>query len=143
MRYRCVASPAFIAQWGDSAADSSAPASLLQHELLHGPAVIFNRKDTLQDAFLAQHLDVRDAAYPRHLVPTADAYETALVLGMGWGMMSEPLLAARAGRPQLQEVLPGRTLDVMLYWQHWLRESLAAQRLTQAVKQAGRSMLQI
>jgi LysR family transcriptional regulator, chromosome initiation inhibitor len=138
MRYRCVASPAFIAQWG-GASDATPDASA--QDLLRGPAVIFNRKDGLQDAFLAQHLDVRDAAYPRHFVPAVDAYETALALGMGWGMASDLLLAARAGRPPLQDVLPGRTLDVMLYWQHWSRESAAAQRLTQAVKQAGLSML--
>jgi LysR family transcriptional regulator, chromosome initiation inhibitor len=138
MRYRCVAAPALIAQWGGG--PDAAPA-MSPHELLRGPAVIFNRKDGLQDAFLAQHLDVRGASYPRHFVPAVDAYETALELGMGWGMASELLLAARAGRPPLQEVLPGRTLDVMLYWQHWSRESAAAQRLTQAVKQAGLSLL--
>jgi LysR family transcriptional regulator, chromosome initiation inhibitor len=139
MRYRCVASPEFIARWGG--VSRPAAAAVLPHELLRGPAVIFNRKDTLQDAFLAQHLNLRGASYPRHFVPAADAYETALELGMGWGMMSDLLLAARTDRPPLEEVLPGCTLDVMLYWQHWSREPAAAQRLTQAVKQAGLAML--
>ena len=35
----------------------------------------------------------------------------------------------------------GRSVDVVLYWQHWLREPLSAQRLTQAVKQAARAHL--
>jgi LysR family transcriptional regulator, chromosome initiation inhibitor len=133
MRYRCVASPEFIAQWGGG----SAPARIASaHDLLRGPAVIFNRKDTLQDAFLSQHCQLREAVYPRHLVPAVDAFEAALELGMGWGMMSELHLAARAHRPPLQEVMPGCTVDVMLHWQHWSREAAAAQRLTQAVKQA-------
>ena len=38
--------------------------------------------------------------------------------------------------PALQELLPGATVDVMLYWQHWARESPSAQRLTRAVKEA-------
>ena len=38
-------------------------------------------------------------------------------------------------------ILPGATVDVMLYWQHWARESLSAQRLTQAVKAAAREAL--
>ena len=135
MRYRCVASPALIAQWaGDGDSPSARNAS--PHELLRGPAVVFNRKDTLQDAFLAQHCQLRGAVYPRHLVPAVDAFETAIELGLGWGMMSELHLAARAHRPPLQDVMPGCTVDVMLYWQHWSREAAAAQRLTQAVQQA-------
>ena len=42
------------------------------------------------------------------------------------------------GDPRL---VPGRTIDVVLYWQHWTREPLAAQRLTEAVKQAARAQL--
>jgi LysR family transcriptional regulator, chromosome initiation inhibitor len=32
-------------------------------------------------------------------------------------------------------------VDVALYWQHWAREPLSAQRLTQAVKAAARACL--
>lgn len=133
MRYRCVASPALIAQWDGV---SSPTRSDSAYDLLRGPAVIFNRKDTLQDTFLSQHCQLRDAVYPRHFVPAVDAFEAAIERGMGWGMMSELHLAARAHRPPLQEVMPGCTVDVMLYWQHWSREAAAAQRLSQAVKQA-------
>ena len=38
----------------------------------------------------------------------------------------------------LQELLPGATVDVALYWQHWAREAPSAQRLTEAVKSAAR-----
>jgi len=142
MRYRCMAAPALVAQWNEpAAAGKAAGPGSLAHRLLGSPAVIFNRKDALQDAFLAQHFKLKDALYPRHFVPAVDAFELALELGMGWGMVPDILLAARAHRPPLQEVLPGRTVDVRLYWQHWAREPLAAQRLTQAVKQAARAQL--
>jgi len=131
MRYRCVAAPALVEQWG----------AALPHAMLRSPAVIFNRKDALQDAFLARHFNLRGALYPRHFVPGVDAFELALELGMGWGMVPDLLLALRQGRPALHDVLPGSTLDVMLYWQHWTREPLAAQRLTQAVKAAAREQL--
>ena len=131
MRYRCVAAPALIAQWN----------AALPHSMLRSPAIIFSRKDALQDAFLAQHFNLRDALYPRHFVPGVDAFELALELGMGWGMAHDLLLSLRKNRPALQEVLPGRTLDVMLYWQHWARESVAARRLTQAIKEAAREQL--
>ena len=131
MRYRCVATPGLAAQWGPA----------LPHSMLRTPAVIFNRKDAVQDAFLAQHFQLRDALYPRHFVPGVDAFELALELGMGWGMVPDLMLARRSGRPVLQEVLPGRTVDVVLYWQRWTRESVAAQRLTQAIKQAAHEQL--
>ncbi|WP_457306469.1 HTH-type transcriptional regulator ArgP, partial [Polaromonas sp. P5_E6] len=136
MRYRCMASPALVAQWNEPAAGGKAAPNRLAHRLLASPAVIFNRKDALQDTFLEQHFGLRDALYPRHFVPAVDAFELALELGMGWGMVPDLLLAARTRKPPLQEVLPGSTVDVRLYWQHWARESVAAQRLTQAVKQA-------
>jgi LysR family transcriptional regulator (chromosome initiation inhibitor) len=126
MRYRCVAVPALVAEWG----------AALPHLMLRSPAVIFNRKDALQDAWLAQHFNLQAALYPRHFVPAVDAFELALELGMGWGMMADLMLAARTGRAPLQEVMPGHPVDVVLYWQHWAREPLAAQRLTQAIKRA-------
>ena len=138
MRYRCMAAPALIAQW-------TTPAGLVQpHRLLASPAVIFNRKDALQDAFLAQHLNLKNALYPRHFVPAVDAFELALALGMGWGMVHDLLLqsnAAHQARKTLAEVLPGRTVDVALYWQHWAQEPLLAQRLTQAVKASAKARL--
>ena len=138
MRYRCVAAPALMAEW---AAQSGDGAGVSPHQMLRTPAVIFNRKDALQDAFLAQHFGLRDALYPRHFVPAVDAFELALELGLGWGMVPDLLLAGRHNKFALQDVLPGRSVDVVLYWQHWLREPLSAQRLTQAVKQAARAHL--
>lgn len=131
MRYRCVAAPALVAEWG----------AALPHLMLRSPAVIFNRKDALQDAWLAQHFNLQGALYPRHFVPAVDAFELALELGLGWGMMHDLLLRARTGRAPLQEVMPGHPVDVVLYWQHWAREPLAAQRLTQAIKRAARDGL--
>ena len=138
MRYRCLAAPALIAQWGDAAAAGGAA---LAQRLLASPAVIFNRKDGLQDAYLARHFKLRDALYPQHFVPAVDGFELALELGMGWGMVPDASPAGRPRRRVLQEVWPGHPVDVMLYWQHWAREPLAAQGLTQVIKQAARERL--
>ena len=127
MRYRCVAAPAVAQRCRTPAGAVSV------HKLLAQPAIIFNRKDALQDAFLAQHFDLRQPNYPRHFAPAVEAFETAIELGLGWGMVPEQHLVSRPG---LQEVLPGATVDVALYWQHWAREAPSAQRLTQAVKAA-------
>jgi LysR family transcriptional regulator (chromosome initiation inhibitor) len=130
MRYRCVATPA-LAEVCRTPAGRVTP-----HRLLSRPAIIFNRKDALQDVFLAQYFQLRDARYPRHFTPAIDAFEAAIELGMGWGMVPEVQLQQRHGRPPLVEVLPDAPVDVALYWHHWEREPLTAQRLTQAVRNA-------
>jgi LysR family transcriptional regulator (chromosome initiation inhibitor) len=140
MRYRCVASPSLLAQWARPGKSGSG-AAMSPQRLLKSPAVIFNRKDALQDAWLAQHFRLKDALYPRHVVPAVDAFELALELGLGWGMVPDLLLAGREHKPPLLEVLPNRPVDVVLYWQHWAREPLSAQRLTLAVKQSAREQL--
>lgn len=132
MRYRCVGSPALVQKCQTRSGAVSA------HRLLATPAVIFNRKDGLQDLFLAQYFDLQAPQYPRHLVPAVDAFESALASGMGWGMVSDLHLAARRDPLPLVEVLPGSGVDVALYWHHWARESASAQRLTQAVKAAAK-----
>ena len=127
MRYRCVASPAVAQRC------RTPRGAVSVHKLLAQPAVIFNRKDALQDTFLLQHFGLRQPNYPRHFAPAVEAFETAIELGLGWGMVPEQHLASRPG---LQEILPDATVDVVLYWQHWAHESLSAQRLTAAVKEA-------
>jgi LysR family transcriptional regulator (chromosome initiation inhibitor) len=129
MRYCCVATPAVVKRCQTSSGAVS------PHKMLAQPAVIFNRKDALQDAFLAQHFGLQQPHYPRHFAPAVEAFETAIELGLGWGMVPEQHLAQR---PTLQDLLPGATVDVALYWQHWLREAPSAQRLTEAVKAAAR-----
>jgi LysR family transcriptional regulator (chromosome initiation inhibitor) len=72
-------------------------------------------------------------------VPAIDGFELAIELGLGWGMVPDQHLQARAaqpGRVALAELLPGAAVDVTLYWQHWEREAPSAQRLTEAVKAA-------
>ncbi|MDP4299433.1 HTH-type transcriptional regulator ArgP [Leptothrix discophora] len=132
LRYRCVAAPEVVARC------HTAGGRLSPHRLLAEPAVIFNRKDALQDAFLVQHLGLRQPHYPRHHAPAVDAFERAIELGLGWGMVPEQHLV---DRPGLAEILPGATVDVRLYWQHWARESEPARRLTAAVKAAAHAAL--
>ncbi len=132
MRYCCVASAAMAQRCRTPSGAVSA------HRLLAQPAIIFNRKDALQDAFLHHHFGLQQPNYPRHFAPAIDAFETAIELGMGWGMVPQQHLAQR---PALVELVPGAAVDVMLYWQHWTREPPSAQRLTEAVKRAAHAGL--
>lgn len=133
MRYRCLASPDLVQRCHDGRGKLSV------HRLLAQPAIIFNRKDALQDRFLLQHAGLKEPVYPRHFVPALDAFEKAIALGMGWGMVPDWPGVERP--PHLSEVLPGATVDLALYWQHWERESATAAALTRAVKRAAAERL--
>lgn len=135
MRYRCVASPEVVKSC------HTPSGALSVHRLLATPAVIFNRKDALQDTFLAQHFKLNAPHYPRHFVPAVDAFESALAHGLGWGMVPDCYLKDRTGQLPLNQILPGSAVDVALYWHHWEREPASAQRLTLAVKQAAKVFL--
>lgn len=134
MRYRCVGAPALVRKC------QTKTGAVSPHRLLATPAVIFNRKDGLQDLFLHQHFGLQAPQYPRHFVPAVDAFECALANGMGWGMVSDLHLAARNVGAPLVEILPGSAVEVPLYWHHWAREPASAQRLTQAVTLAARAL---
>ena len=135
MRYRCVAAPSIASQ---CLADNG---ELSIHRLLAKPAVIFNRKDGLTDAFLAKYFRLTNPNYPRHFVPAVDAFESALEHGLGWGMLPEVYFSSPLKKLKVQDISPGNFIDVSLYWHHWKRETASAERLTRAVMQAARAAL--
>lgn len=142
MRYQGLAHPDLIARCQLKSGRVSV------HRLLGEPAIIFNRKDAMHDRFVQRHLGLRQPSYPKYFVPALDAFERAIELGMGWGVVPKPVDAdlEQPLRPahisgRMQEVIPGAEIEVSLYWQHWERESEPATRLTQAVKAAARAYL--
>ena len=135
MRYRCVAAPTLATELR---AGEQTPAP---HRLLKTPAISFNRKDTLQDQFLQQHLGVTAAGYPRHYLPAVNAFRQALLGGLGWGMDAQIQHPDDYCEGRLVDLFPGLWLDVPLYWQHWLREPPQAARLTKAILAAAKQAL--
>jgi LysR family transcriptional regulator, chromosome initiation inhibitor len=130
MRYRCVAAPGVKGQLRNG------KRSVQIHDLLKYPAVCFNRKDRLQDLFLANHFGLKDIQYARHYIPSVDGFHEALVKGIGWGMEATIQTPEAFRTKRLVELFPGKTVDVPLYWQHAARQTQASQRLTAAIVSA-------
>jgi LysR family transcriptional regulator, chromosome initiation inhibitor len=135
MRYRCVAAPGLR----DKLLGKKAAIGL--HQLVTQPAIGFNRKDSLQDAFLRHCFGVNDLGYPRHYIPAADAYHDALVHGLGWGMQADIQSPDDLRSGALVDLFPGQCVDVPLFWHHWQREAPQAARLTLAIKAAAGKLL--
>jgi LysR family transcriptional regulator (chromosome initiation inhibitor) len=132
MRYRAAASPAFVAR--------HFPAGVGAASLAAAPSLVFNTKDELQ-ARWAQRLCHRPVELPRHTLPSSQAFVTATLAGMGWGLNPEALIERELAQGRLVELVPDTPLDVALYWQHARAASGLLDRLTGAVLAAAAAAL--
>ncbi|MFM2118544.1 MAG: hypothetical protein RL722_12 [Pseudomonadota bacterium] len=144
MRYVATASPAFMARHfgaGNSAtgtsttssATGSTGSSVGAASLAQAPSLVFNSKDELQARWV-RRLCHRHVDLPRHTVPSSQAFVTAALAGMGWGMQPLALVSEHLAAGRLVELVPGHsTLDLPLHWHHARAATPWIQGLSQAV----------
>jgi LysR family transcriptional regulator (chromosome initiation inhibitor) len=132
MRYTAAASPAFVARY---LADGVTPGNLAK-----APSLVFNPKDELQARWV-RRLCHRHVELPRHSLPSAQAFVTAALAGMGWGLHPHTLIAPHLASGDLVELVPGTPLDVPLYWQETRAASVLLDGLSRAVVAAARADL--
>jgi len=104
MRYLACASPAFMRRY--------LAGGVTPEALARAPSLRFNLKDDLQSRWVQQQCG-QAPPLPHHLLPSSQAFVTAAVAGMGWGLQVEALEAPHLASGALVELLP-----VPLYWQH-------------------------
>jgi LysR family transcriptional regulator (chromosome initiation inhibitor) len=132
MRYLAAASPAFVARhFGDGVGAGS---------LAHAPSLVFNTKDELQARWV-RRLCHRHVELPRHTLPSSQAFVTAALAGMGWGLQPEALIAPHLADGTLVELVPGQALDVPLHWQTARAASGLLDGLTRQMLAAARDAL--
>lgn len=132
LRYHATATPAYVA--------SHFPEGVTPEALSRAPAVTFNQKDRLQQRFLAACFGT-SMSHPTHWIPSTEGFVAASLAGMGWCMNPAALVKDHLASGRLVEILPGRVLDVPLYWQI---NRLSAERLadlTRAVVATARARL--
>ena len=78
---------------------------------------MFNTQDDLQARWVAR-LCHRHVDLPRHRLPSPQAFVTAALAGMGWGLHPLALVGPHLQDGSLVELVPGTPLDVPLHWQH-------------------------
>lgn len=127
MRYRPMASPAFVAEWFADGVDAVS--------LALAPVVVFDRSDDLQDAYLRQG-SRRRLDPPRQHVPASSQFAEATVLGLGWGMLPKEQSEERERAGLLVDIDPGRHVDITLHWQQWTLQTPALQAIAAAIRQA-------
>ncbi|WP_166354938.1 LysR family transcriptional regulator ArgP [Phytoactinopolyspora limicola] len=133
MRYRAVAAPDFAHRYLGRPPGGSAPAGWALGGLAVAPALIFNRKDGLQDRFLRDVLGMVGEP-PVTYLPSSWGFVEAARRSLGWGMVPEGMARADLEAGDLVDLCPDRPLDVPLYWQRWRLESSALAALTRCVR---------
>jgi LysR family transcriptional regulator (chromosome initiation inhibitor) len=131
MRYRALASPAFIARYF--------PQGVTTMALARAPAIVFGPDDQLQHRYLSA-LGV-EGGFLHHLCPSSEGFVRLAEAGFGWGLMPELQVQAELARGSLQELLPARPLDIPLYWHHWRNGGELLGALTQHLQRHARTWL--
>ncbi len=109
MRYRALASPAFMAR---HFRDGVEPRRLAQT-----PAIVFGPDDFLQHRYLAS-LGIGDG-FLHHLCPSSEGFLRLTESGLGWGLVPELQAREQLAQGSLVELVAERPIDVPLYWHHW------------------------
>ncbi|MCQ2028787.1 LysR family transcriptional regulator ArgP [Stutzerimonas zhaodongensis] len=128
MRYRALATPAFIARHlcGDPPAEA----------LVRVPAIVFGPDDQLQHRYLAS-LGL-SGAFSHHLCPSSEGFVRLLQSDLGWGMVPELQVREELASGALVDVYRGKPIDVPLYWHHWRNGGdLLAELTQQLTRSAG------
>ncbi len=132
MRYRAVATPAFV--------ERNFSAGVGAGSLALAPSLVFNAKDELQARWV-RRLCHRHVDLPRHTLPSPQAFVTAALAGMGWGLHPQELIAPHLTDGSLVELMPDTPLDIPLHWQQARAASTLMESLTRQVVAAARTAL--
>ncbi|MGH8853269.1 MAG: LysR family transcriptional regulator ArgP [Telluria sp.] len=130
MRYRMVAATGFAAHWFADGFD--------RESARRAPVVVFDRKDSLQSAFLLKHFGLPEGSYPFHYVPASDPYAQAIRLGMGYGLLPLEQCAAMLRDGTMVDLTPQLHVDVPLYWHAWRIQPPRLERMGGALLKAAR-----
>ena len=132
MRYLAAASPAFVARYFSDGVGAGS--------LARAPSLVFNTKDELQTRWV-HRLCHRHVELPRHTLPSSQAFVTAALAGMGWGLHPQALIAAHLEEGSLVTLLPDAPLDVPLYWQQARAASALLDGLNRQILSAAQAAL--
>ncbi|GGC98577.1 LysR family transcriptional regulator ArgP [Halopseudomonas salina] len=124
MRYLAVASAAVLGREHQGLRDPAAVLRIL-------PAVVFGPDDQLQHRFLSEIGHKGD--FQHHLCPSSEGFVRMLCAGMGWGMVPALQIQPQLRSGELCEVLPGRHVDVPLFWHYWRHGGRLLEALTRCL----------
>lgn len=125
MRYVAVAEPVFAA--------TRCPDGLNPHNFSQLPFVAFNHKDDLQAEFVANVCGLKHVSLSQMYVPSSEGQVRAVQAGWGVSVLPELKVRTHLRDGTLVNLMPGRALNVSLYWHCWNLDSAVLDALTHAL----------
>ncbi|ATX65079.1 LysR family transcriptional regulator ArgP [Roseinatronobacter bogoriensis] len=132
LRYHATASPGFVQRFFSDGVTLSA--------LARAPALTFNQKDQLQNAWMQAVFGQR-LAPPTHWLPSTQGFVTAAVQGVGWGMNPASLVQDHLRSGRLVELIADTPFDRPLFWQINRRAAEPLRALSDALRRHAREAL--
>ncbi|GAA0786963.1 LysR family transcriptional regulator ArgP [Marinobacterium sediminicola] len=123
--YRCLASSAYLSRYF--------PEGVMAAGFMKAPVAEYSSKDQLQNRYLQQFFGLKPHEYPRHRIPSSQAFCNLIERGLACGMVPD-----QQGRPMMEagravDMMPGCYLAVPLYWHVWNLGSRLIRQLTEAL----------
>lgn len=132
LRYRAVASPAFIERYQLS---PTSPQTLAK-----SPCLTFSADDLLQHRFLQDFAGIIPEHV--HICPSSEGFIKAVLAGLGFGLLPDLQMQSYITRGELIDLAPGYYLDTPLYWHHWQCESPLLRQLRLQVLEHAKASLE-
>ncbi len=129
LRYRAVASPAFLATHNITSSD----------DLLKAPCLVFDHNDRTQHDFLSKYAGGEPEYI--HWCPSSEGFRQAMLAGMGYGMLPDLQIESGIDTGELVDLFPGKVMDIPLYWHYWQSESPQMKALREHVIETAKSYL--
>lgn len=135
LRYLATASPEYMRRW--------MPEGVTAQALANAPALMFSDKDKLQERWVAQNFGsaVRSRSLPCHRIGSSQGFVEACVLGLGWALNPEYLVADHLADGRLVALNTEAPHDAPLYWQFNRLTAEALGPMTAAVRTAAAQVL--
>ncbi|WP_020410114.1 LysR family transcriptional regulator ArgP [Hahella ganghwensis] len=132
MVYRSLVSPAYLERYF--------PDGITPEAMRAAPYAEYNHKDDLQKHYLHRYHKVVPA-HPPHRVPSTESFLELIAKGHAWGMVPDVQSREFLLSGQVVELKPDSPLNIELYWHIWDLKSRMSQRLTDAIIQHARKVL--
>ncbi|WDE03773.1 LysR family transcriptional regulator ArgP [Thalassomonas viridans] len=133
VNYLLVASPAFAQQYFAGGIDAAG--------LRSAPGVSFDVKDNMHTRFIEQHFGLGGDAYPRHTVPSSEAFVELARQGLAYCLIPEQQIKKELTAGELVNLLPGKAHVETLYWHTWGLAGGIYRQLADLIQQRGRALL--
>ncbi len=134
VRYLLAAAPGFRATWFPQGFDRTSAA--------RAPVIHFNRDDQLQHRALAKVFGRPQIAPPAHYIPSAEKFNEAITLGLGYAMIPEVQALPGIQNGSLVEIDTRARLDTALYWYRWSHSSDLLQEFSKVLISNGKRLLE-